>query len=132
MKQRQSRNPALKRNTARDILQRLAKHNIVLPNAPDVAVYLATHLRLARLLPNICVEVRQAMGSEVELSLQLYKDPEIDDRYLTLYVRKENYESDILDRLQAISESFNHGLEQVSGYFLLATDFSRPRGSHAV
>jgi hypothetical protein len=115
-----------------EILLRLAGHRIILPNPRDIAAYLAAHPQLARLLPNIGGEVRQAFGPEVELSLELYKDPEIDDRYLTLYVRKESYEPDILDRLQLVSGRFNHTLEEVSGYFLLATDFSRPRGSHAV
>jgi hypothetical protein len=111
---------------------RFAEHRIVVPNVQDVEAYLAEHPQLAQLLPDICAEVRQALGSEVELSLELYRDPEIEDRYLTLYVRKEKYEPEILDRLQAVSESFNHRLEAVPGYFLLATDFSRPRGNHAV
>ncbi len=122
----------LEASNSSDILQCLAEHSIVLPNAQEVASYLTDHPQLAQLLPNIGAEVRQALGPQVELSLELYNDPEIDDRYLTLYVRKGKYEPDILDRLQSVSERFNHRLEEVSGYFLLATDFSRPRGSHAV
>jgi hypothetical protein len=115
-----------------DFSQRLAKHRIMLPCLQEVTGYLANHPELAQLLPGICGEVREALGFEPELSLELYKDPEIDDRYLTLYVRKEKYEPDILDRLQTVSDRFNPRLEDISGYFLLATDFSRPRGAHAV
>lgn len=122
----------LKAGHPSDILQRLAEHRIVVPTVEDVGAYLQAHPQLDRLLPSICGAVRQALGSEVELSLQLYRDPEIDDRYLTLYVRREKYEPDILDRLQAVSDRFNHLLEEVPGYFLLTTDFSRPRGIHAV
>lgn len=114
------------------ILRRLAKRDILLPEAQEVTAYLAAHPQLARLLPNIGAQVRQAFGPQVELTLELYKDPEIDDRYLTLYVRKVQYEPDILDRLQSVSERFNHRLEKVPGYLLLATDFSRPRGSHDI
>jgi hypothetical protein len=115
-----------------NIVQRLAEHKIVLSDAQEVSLYLTHYPQLAQLLPKICAEIRQALGWEVELSLDVYKDPEIDDRYLTLYARKQKYEPDILDRLQAVSESFNHRLEEVPGYFLLATDFSAPRGTDAV
>lgn len=114
------------------ISQGLAHERIVVPNSQDVWSYLLRHVELARLLPDICAVVRRELGPEVELSLELYTDLEVDDHYLTLYVRKEKYERDILERLQAVSDRFNHRLQEVSGYFLLATDFSRPRGSHAV
>jgi predicted RNase H-like HicB family nuclease len=115
-----------------DFFQHLAEHRVLLPNAQEVENYLAVHSEMAPILPMICADVRQTLGPDVELSLELYKDPEIDDRYLTLYVRKEKYESDILIHLETISARFNAKLEEISGYFLLATDFSRPRGSHAV
>jgi hypothetical protein len=115
-----------------DTFRSLAEPRIVLPNPQELASYLAEHHEMAQLLPAICAEVRQAFGPEVELSLEIYQDPEIDDRYLTLYARKEKYEPDIFDRLQAISERFNDRLEEISGYFLLTTDFSRPRGGHAI
>jgi hypothetical protein len=102
------------------------------PNTEEVDSYLGGQRELALLLPEICAEVRQALGNAVELSLELYKDLEIDDRYLALYVREDKYERDILQRLEAISDRFNHRLEEVPGYFLLTTDFSRPRGSQAI
>jgi hypothetical protein len=114
------------------ILQRLAEQSITAPKTHDVAAYLAEYPQLAQLLPNIGAEVRQAFGPQVELTLELYKDPEIADRYLTLYIRKEQYEPDILDRIESVCGRFNPKLEEVPGYFLLATDFSRPRGKHGV
>ncbi len=115
-----------------DVFQHLAGHRVILPNAQEVEDYLAVHSQMALIIPSICADVRQALGHVVELSLEVYKDPEIDDRYLNLYVRKEKYEPDILDRLAAISDRFNATLAEIPGYFLLATDFSPPRGSHAV
>jgi hypothetical protein len=115
-----------------DIWHRFTNHHIVIPNVSEVGAYLVKHADLAALLPDICGEARHALGAGVELSLELYKDPEIADCYLTLYVRMEKYEPDILDRLHAVSEAFNQRLEDIPGYFLLATDFARPRGNHAV
>jgi hypothetical protein len=115
-----------------EVFLSLAGHNIALPDAKETLAYLADKPQLAQLLPNIYAEVRQALGPDVELSLEVYKDREDDDPYLTLYVRKDKYEHNILDHLQAVSEGFNHRLEEVPGYLLLTTDFSQPRGTHAV
>jgi hypothetical protein len=115
-----------------DFFQQLAAYFVLVPNALEVGTYITLHPEMAQMLPSICADVRQSFGPQVELSLELYQDPEIDDRYLTLYVRKEIYEVDTLDRLEAISDRFNSKLEAIPGYLLLATDFSLPRGSHAV
>jgi len=103
-----------------------------MPETADLAAYLLAHEQLTTLMPGICLEARQALGRDVELSLEVYKDPEVDDQYLTLYARKEWYEPDFLERLQAVNDRFSQRLEGVLGYFLLATDFARPRGSHVV
>jgi hypothetical protein len=99
---------------------------VVIPKQKEVADYLADNGGLARLLPDICRDVRAAFGPKVELSLQLYRDPEIDDRYLTLYVRQEKYDQDILKQIEAVSKAFDDRLQEAPGYFLLATDFRRP------
>ncbi|MFO0969946.1 MAG: hypothetical protein U0793_30705 [Gemmataceae bacterium] len=114
------------------VFEEITRPGVVIRDAGEVSSYLGQHPELRKLLPSICAEVRAALGKDVELSLEVYNDPEIDDRYVTLYVRESRYEADILDRLQKISDGFNHRLEDIPGYFLLTTDFSRPRGSHAV
>ena len=141
MQRRQRSKPASKKAASRvrllpearsGILQRLSEQGVLLPNKKEVTAYLGGHARLARLLPGICSEIRKALGDEVELSLEKYKDPEIDDCYLTLYARQGKYEFDILDRLQAINDRLSQRLEAIPGYFLLATDFSPPRGCNGV
>ncbi len=117
---------------ALDLLPRLADLGIAVPDPDKVRAYLNDHSQLAHLLPDICAEVRQALGHAVELSLEVYKDPEIDDRLINLYVRQDKYDRDFLDHLESISANFNDRFEEVPGYFLLTTDFTGPRGSHAV
>src|ERR1700730_13977472 len=89
--------PPISSQTA--ISKRLAAQNILVPNQEEIAPYLDEHAPLGKLLPKICAKLRQEFGKEVELSLELYKDPEIDDRYLSLYVRLEKYDADILQRI---------------------------------
>ena len=105
---------------------------MVVPNQPDVAGYLAGHSALQSLLPRICERVRAEFGDDAELSLELYRDPEIEDRYLTLYVRQDRYDANIVERLDQLGEQFADVLERCTGDVLLTTDFRSRRSSHAV
>src|SRR5438552_3262766 len=58
-----------------------APAHVIVPRPSDVITYLNEHADLARLLPDICAQVRQAFGQAAELSLEVYRDPEIDDHY---------------------------------------------------
>jgi hypothetical protein len=116
----------------RDLRQSLSNERIVLPDEPHVAEYLAIHDSLAGILPAIGAQVRNAVGADAELSLELRHDPEFEDRQLTLYVRKRGYDGDFLEQLHSLNGEFNGQLEQISGDFLVATDFAAPRGSHAL
>ena len=112
--------------------KRLAASDVLVPNPRQVAAYLKAHPRLAKLLPDVCTQVRKTLGSQVELSLAVYSDPEIDDRYLTLYMRQSSYDSSFIARIEALREQTNPQLEAVPGYLLLMTDFRLPRARHAV
>ena len=104
--------------------------NIVIPKRAAVLRYLKDDPQLANLVPDICRAARHQLGPEVELSLELYQDPEIDDRYLTLYVRQNPYEASIKDRIDAMREALAHILDRVAGRLLITTDFCPPRRGH--
>jgi WD40 repeat protein len=112
-------------------LDQLAQHDVLLPQPADVDRYLAAHRALGKLLPTICAKAREVFGSSDELSLELYKDPEIDDQYLTLYVRQQRYAPDLMEKIDRFSRQFDDSLEKPSGYLLITSDFRRPRGCNA-
>jgi hypothetical protein len=114
------------------IIEQLNQYQVLVPTRPDVEAYVAMHPELGELLPEICNQVRQSLGQDAELSLELYRDPEFEDRYLTLYVRQRSYDAHIMDKIEAVSQRFNDKLEKVSGYLLLTTDFRRPKVKHVV
>lgn len=115
-----------------DVLDQLSVQDILLPQRTDLEAYLARHPDLASLLADMGKKVRAAFGPATELSLELYRDPEIDDCYLTLYVRQETYAADIIDRIDAMCGEFHSRLERAEGYFLMTTDFRRPGATHAL
>jgi len=77
---------------------------------------------------------------EAQLVLDLYEDPEIDDRYLVLYVRLWNYDESVMerfrearkelngfiDRLDKAEAEFLHRLVDKRGWIQLTTDFQKP------
>jgi hypothetical protein len=117
---------------SRPISKLLAPSRVFVPKPRAVAGYLSAFPRLRQLLPELCAKVRASLGAEVEISLEVYSDPEIDDRYLTLYVRQPEYDTGFLRRVEALREQTNPQLERVPGYLLLMTDFRRPRTRLAI
>lgn len=101
--------------------------DVVLPNPTGVSGFLAGDPQLAKLIPSVCRHVRKCLGPAVELSLEVYSDPEIDDRYLTLYVRQEHYEVSIMDQIEQARAGLMRSLARVAGRLFITTDFCPPR-----
>src|SRR5213075_2163079 len=57
-----------------------------------------------------------------ELSLEVYRDPEIADRYLTLYVRTNQYSDQIMEEIDAISAGVARQFPKVRERLLITTD----------
>jgi hypothetical protein len=65
-------------------------------------------------------------GSRAHLSLEVYQDPEIDDKYLTLYIRLQKYDSTVMKQIKEVRREYADMLKDASGWFLLTTDFKAP------
>ena len=101
--------------------------DVCIRNADDVEGYVAEHPTLRSLLPRICEQARVEFGRDTELTLELYRDPEIDDRYLTLLVRQPQYDANIVERLDQLAAQFADELDRCTGDLLVTTDFRPAR-----
>ena len=108
--------------------ERLTPFHVITAHPDEVEAYVADHPELVTLLEGISAELRVAFGPEAELALELYKDLEVQDQYLTLYVRQTKYAADLMDRIEAAVRPFMAQLESSTGHLLITTDFRRPRG----
>ena len=115
-----------------DPFNAIARQRIAIPDRQAVVEYLNLHPDLRELLTDIAAKTRRLFGPDVELSLEIYKDPEIDDRYLALYVRHDHYGPEILQRIEKVNRAFDDRLEKASGYFAVTTDFHRRTVAHGV
>ena len=106
-----------------ELLNKLHQDWIKIPKPAEVRNYLLSYPDLTDLLPFVCKIARERVGIYPELSLEVYFDPEIEDEYLTLYVREQNYDQNILNTIEDICAQYESMLERKSGWLLVTTDF---------
>ena len=99
--------------------------------AEDGAIqeYLMLHRHLLGPLSEISRAARLAFPLPAELSLELYSDPEIADKYLTVYIRLDRYNDVALRKIEELSAQ----CERIcTGAILVTTDFKQPQVSHVI
>ena len=78
----------------------------VFPHPKEVIDYLVKHRDLYDITLLACLLAENTFGNNSQISLKLYHDPEISDEYLTLYIRQEDYDPEIIDKIDAISQEY--------------------------
>ncbi len=68
---------------------------------------------------------------KAEIVLDIYNDKEIEDRYLIINVRLEEYDESFLERLEKAESEFIKELSNRNGWLQLTTDFGKPQGQDA-
>ncbi|MFN8635696.1 MAG: hypothetical protein U0893_17755 [Chloroflexota bacterium] len=96
---------------------------VKVPRPSAVAAYLSVHPDLAPILSDMAgALVREFQPEPSEIELAVYQDPEIDDEYLTFYVRVLHYDDTLMSRLRAVAEPFDDRLAHASDIVLITTD----------
>ncbi len=108
-------------------LKPVSGFDVSVRNLADINGYLLENPALRSLSARICEQARVEFGRDAELTLELYRDPEIDDRYLTLLVRQPQYEANIVERLDQLAAQFADELDRCTGDLLVTTDFRPAR-----
>jgi hypothetical protein len=105
----------------------LALTGVIIPKPNEVEIYLKMYPDITDVLISLCRRVVEDFGKEAQLSLEVYRDPEIEDQYPTIYVRQKHYDRNIIKRIEAIRSGYEQDLVGKSGWILLTTDFRSPR-----
>src|ERR1700722_14515352 len=74
----------------------------------QVRCYLESHADMYELTEGLCKNARQQFGADALFTLQVYRDPEIEDESLALYVRLPSYGPDALPRIRSIADAFDN------------------------
>lgn len=109
------------------MLEFLASIQVIVPNPEEVCDYLGRYPDIIELVMLACEETRNRFSLTTQLSIERYSDPEIDDEYLTLYVRQKEYDGSIMDVIEEIWSTYDDELSTKQGDFFVTTDFDFPR-----
>lgn len=96
------------------------------PNPGGVVEYLVQNPGLYDVVMYACSMTAEEFGSTSEITLDIYHDSESGDHYLTIYVRQERYDDDIIARMDRICDLYEPDLKGLSGWLLLTTDYKPP------
>ena len=95
-------------------------------NDPAVLAYLAKYPDIRTPLTEVWSAASKEFCTDAVLSIEVFSEPDEDDEYLSLYVRQEEYQDDILDRIDVIRAQMRGSLAANKGRVLLTTDFQPP------
>ena len=108
------------------LMEGFVQENVIFPNISEVISYLLKFRELTSIVLFAANKARNRFKSTTQLSLEVYHDPEIDDEYLALYVRQENYDDNIFDVIDEISAEYEDSFPSEGGWFILTTDLHPP------
>ncbi len=97
---------------------------VQLEDPDSIREYLLQFTDLLDLIPRAVWVVRKHFP-EAHVVMTVYQDPEIEDRYLVLYIRLRQYDDSFLDRLEKAERDFLPLLTNKRGWIQLSTDFER-------
>jgi hypothetical protein len=69
---------------------------------------------------------RVEFGDSAQLSLQINRDPEIDNEFLKFYIRQNEYSTDFMDKIDRLQEKYFEDLHKYDIWLLVSTDFKSP------
>ncbi|HLG29088.1 MAG TPA: hypothetical protein VI387_02660 [Candidatus Brocadiales bacterium] len=123
---KQVTNPTALMDQIEKTLFQLYLLKVRLPRPEEVRNYLKHYNDLVDLILPICNTTRQKFGSHAHLDLEVYHDPEIEDEYIVIYVRQENYDESVMNRIKEVEKEYEEQFAGRKGWVLLTTDFRSP------
>ena len=110
-----------------ELLLKNLNETIHLKNPEGIRTYLLRFTDVIDVIPQV-VAVARRHFPESQLVLDVYQDPEIEDRYLVLYVRLKQYDESMFKQLENAEAEFLDQLIHKEGWIQLTTDFQEPEG----
>lgn len=104
-----------------------SRYNVNIPETQLIQDYFTEHPDIEEVVTLAAKSAREHFDENTEISLEMYYDVDSEDQYLTLYIRQDNYEEDIIEKIDQICESYESELRANSDWFLVTTDFQPPK-----
>lgn len=98
-----------------------------IPNPSKVRDYLSRYPDIAELSRFVSDSVYRHFDFKTQLSLEIHSEDDPNSEYLALFLRVQDYDGSVMDRIDRIQESYYDLLNGMTGWFLFTTDFCSPR-----
>lgn len=108
------------------LLRKLRSDGVIISAPQRVQGYLAEFPDVLDAVAPVCHAARMEFPEPAELSLDLYVDPEIEDRYLTLYIRPIGQDDALISRIETLAAAQDPLLMDKTGRLELTADFRSP------
>ena len=113
-----------------ELMMYLAR-KVRIENPNLIREYLSQFTGLLDVIPK-AVNAAKKHFPEAQLVIDVYRDPEIADCYLVLYIRLKHYDDSVMERLEKAEAEFLTHLVSKRGWIQLTTDFREPEGDDAL
>jgi predicted RNase H-like HicB family nuclease len=107
-----------------NVLRELSK-DIRINNINSIRDYLIEFPDIIDIIPKAINSAKKYFPN-AQIVLDLYIDPEIDDKYPIIYVRAKDYDNKFMELLDKARKDFMEDLINKRGWILLTTDFGKP------
>jgi predicted RNase H-like HicB family nuclease len=107
-----------------NVLRKLSK-DIRINNINSIRDYLIEFPDIIDVIPK-AVNSAKKYFPNAQIVLDLYIDPEIDDKHPIIYVRAKDYDNKFMELLDKARKDFMEDLINKRGWILLTTDFGKP------
>jgi hypothetical protein len=104
------------------VLKQLQTLGFIISRPDEVNEYLLQFPDLLDIIAEIARKVRRQFP-EAQLLLNVYRDPEVEDQFLVVYARFNNYGDFVLKKIKEVRRGFHEILSRRKGRLLLTTDF---------
>jgi len=106
------------------LMRWLVEEGVRLRDAGRIQDYIVEFPDLIKVIPQ-AVRAAKKHLPEAQLVLEVYRDPEIEDRYLVIYARFPSYDEGVMERIEAAEAEFLDLLADAKGWLQLTTDFGK-------
>jgi len=102
-------------------------YDIIAPDIDSVREYICGHFDMLVVLDRISEKIRNVFPSlQYQVSLEMFFNPESEDKYLTFYIRHENYPDNIKNLISSIYNEEMYCFINRGFGVLITTDFEKP------
>lgn len=104
---------------------------VVIHGEEEIARYLK-ETSVADVFASLCQKAREEFPLPTELYLAISRDPEVNEKHLTLNIRPIQYPDDFVERIEAFSARQEKLLAECGHHVLVTTDFREPGEIHGI